>query len=271
MTTQNVTLTKTKPANGFVLARSTGTNGTPVVTIVTIDSANAKTGPMLQTWILSDGDQTPHATTLDGTDAGVCGNCKHRGARSLRASGHDASHATAEARTCYVRTYHAPNSVYRAHRRGVYPDYSAEFADDTVDLAQALPTKLLAKLAAKLVRAGSYGDPALVSAKVWERLKSVCKPQGSTGYTHMWTSETIDPQLKHHLMASADSTTEATQARAMGWRTFRVMQPNDTLDAKTEVLCPASAEGGRKATCATCLLCAGTSSKSTKSVAIYIH
>jgi hypothetical protein len=42
------------------------------------------------------------------------------------------------------------------------------------------------------------------------------------------------------------------------------------IDRKYEVLCPASKEAGYKATCETCLLCAGTSVKA-KSIAIPVH
>ena len=44
----------------------------------------------------------------------------------------------------------------------------------------------------------------------------------------------------------------------MGWRTFRVsLDPERDPLRKGEALCPASAEAGKKLTCAQCLACGG--------------
>ena len=58
-------------------------------------------------------------------------------------------------------------------------------------------------------------------------------------------------------MASADTIDEAAKANLLGMRVFRVSIGVDKQAG--EVTCPASAEGGRKSTCAKCTLCAGTS------------
>ena len=58
-------------------------------------------------------------------------------------------------------------------------------------------------------------------------------------------------------MASADTIDEAAHANLLGMRVFRVSIGVDKQPGET--ICPASAEGGRKATCAKCTLCAGTS------------
>lgn len=54
--------------------------GDPVVCLVTglqAPSSNAKTGPMLQTWILAQ-DEAPHVAQASGADEAVCGDCPMR-------------------------------------------------------------------------------------------------------------------------------------------------------------------------------------------------
>ena len=69
-------------------------------------------------------------------------------------------------------------------------------------------------------------------------------------------------------MASADNLDDAALANLMGLRVFRVTTANDKQ--KDEAPCPASAEAGRRAQCADCLLCAGTS-KTAKDIVIQDH
>jgi hypothetical protein len=69
-------------------------------------------------------------------------------------------------------------------------------------------------------------------------------------------------------MASADTAAEARQATAMGMRYFRVSIGVDRQPL--EVTCPASIEGGRKAQCSDCMLCAGTS-KAARNIVIADH
>ena len=69
---------------------------------------------------------------------------------------------------------------------------------------------------------------------------------------------------------SADSYEESKKFWSKGFRTFRVLQKNEELDTKYEVLCPASKEAGKRTTCEQCVLCSG-SNINAKSVAIYQH
>lgn len=132
------------------------------------------------------------------------------------------------------------------------------------------------------VRGGSYGDPAAVPFEVWEALFS--KAKNWTAYTHHW--RTCDQRLKKYAMASVDSPEERDEAQALGWRTFMVVpeetQPVVQLEKVSyypgfrttgvahrqvvpndhDILCPATdPHPKRNATCATCLLCRGTSAK----------
>ena len=72
-------------------------------------------------------------------------------------------------------------------------------------------------------------------------------------------------------MASVDSEVEATEARAGGWRTFRVRAATAPIMTGAEVVCPASEEAGKRTTCSACKACGGTSAKAKASIVIMAH
>lgn len=228
--------------NGLILYRGPSLlDGAPIVVVATglaKASANEKTGDMVQTWIMRD-DVEPHAAVKTGDDASVCGQCPHRPALGG---------------SCYVKTFQAPLSVFRAVGRGGYA-----VAEDLEAVADAG--------AGRMVRLGSYGDPAAVPVAVWEAFTSRAK--GWTGYTHQW--RTAPDAFKPLCMASADSEAEAVEARAAGWRTFRVRTADEAVTPKAEIVCPASAEAGYKTNCAACRACMGTASKAKASPVIIAH
>ena len=228
-----------KPS-GLILYRGpSALDGAPIIVIATgLDGKhrNRKTGAMVQTWIMRD-DVEPHTALKTGQDTSVCGDCVHR---------------PANGGSCYVRVFQAPLVVWRAAQRGVY----AQAADlDAIRAAGA----------DKVIRVGSYGDPAAVPANVWRAL--VSRAKAHTGYTHQWRKA---HDLADLCMASADSVAEAHEARAQGWRTFRVRAPSEALDAR-EFVCPASKEAGAKTDCASCRACGGTASKAKASPVIIAH
>jgi len=215
-------------------------DGSPIVVIATgLDKAsrNEKTGDMVQTWIMR-ADVEPHEAVKTGDDASICGECPHRPALGG---------------SCYVKTFHAPLSVFRAYRRGAYAKATLEEAREA--------------MAGRVVRLGSYGDPAAVPVAVWEAFTA--KAKGWTGYTHQW--RTAPDAFKPLCMASADSEAEGVEARAAGWRTFRVRTADEAVLPKVEFVCPASAEAGMKTDCATCRACMGTASKARVSPVIIAH
>ena len=226
--------------NGAILYRGPSMlDGAPIVVIatgLTGKSRNAKTGDMVQTWILRD-DVDPHDATKGGEDASICGDCVHRPALGG---------------SCYVKVFQAPKSVWKAFQRGVY----SEGLDYAVQAA-----------AGRMVRLGSYGDPAAVPLRVWEAFTSLA--EGWTGYTHQW--RTAPAGFKPLVMASADSEAEGIIARVSGWRTFRVRTASEPILAKQEFMCPASEEAGRKTDCASCKACMGTESKARVSPVIIAH
>lgn len=205
-------------------------NGAPIVAIATNlkrPSANQKTGPVVQVWILP-ADVRPHVAVKSGADAAVCGDCKHR--PSLEG-------------TCYVPTFRAPGAVHAAFLRGSY--------------ARPTPSEARALLAGRVVRLGAWGDPVAVPLVVWRALLRDVK--GWTGYTHQWRLPVARP-YQALLMASVDSRAEYDAARADGWRCFGIHAESEPRPALPGLrLCPASDEAPTKdvVTCATCRLCDG--------------
>ncbi len=219
-------------------------DGAPIVVVAIDSSRNVKTGRMVQTYILR-ADMNPLEASKSGADVSICGDCRHRGTPTS-----DPARKVAKDRICYVMLGQGPLAVWRGLERGIYPD-----AQDTVQ------RRTLG--AGKLVRVGTYGDPGAVPAAVWTDL--ITDAQGWTAYTHRtgWR-----PDLA---MQSADTLAEAQAQWKAGRRTFRVLTGLSDLVPEKEVLCPASKEAGRRTTCAACKLCAGTATRSPKSVAIVMH
>lgn len=232
-------MTATKPVKpatarlkaGILWEGESPIDGAPIVCILTVGSKNSKTGAMAQTWIIRS-DLHPVDALKNGGDFSICGDCPHRpkqlGDRAL----------SKLYRTCYVATM-APSAVYKAFKSGKYP---------TLDLKETAY-----KLAARSLRLGSYGDPAVVPLEVWRAIIGACS---TTGYTHQW--RTCDPSYSEFLMASCDSPADVITATANGWRVFYADQdPAPIIDGRKLALCPASKEAGRRTTCSECLACGG--------------
>lgn len=228
-------------SNGIVLWQGASLlDGSPIVVVATglkRSSSNVKTGGMVQTYILRQ-DISPVEAIKTGADSSICGDCPHRG------------NGTGKGRTCYVQVGQGPLGVWRAWKRGTYP-----------------VAECIASVGARrVVRLGTYGDPAAVPVEVWERLTRDCVAH--TGYTHQWRKV---PALRALLMASADSVADATEAHKAGWRTFRVAMPCDAPRLSGEAICPASAEAGKKLTCAQCTACHGAAKGRRGSIVIQAH
>jgi hypothetical protein len=118
-----------------------------------------------------------------------------------------------------------------------------------------------------MVRLGTYGDPAAVPAYIWESLLS--QAVGHTAYSHQsgLVGAAFDPAI---MMESADSLEQAKAAWGQGRRTFRIVKSVSDIVAGKEILCPASAEAGKRTSCADCGLCGGAKIKA-KSIAIPAH
>lgn len=195
-------------------------NGDNIVVIAISSSKNTKTGNMIQTYILVDNDKSPLQNVYSLKDYAICGNCIHR-----RGTGG----------SCYVNIGQGVTEVYKAYKAGKYKidlDKAQEEAKD------------------RLVRLGTYGDPAAVPRYVWDNLLKYAK--GHAGYTHQWQ----DHNIADLVMASVDSEKEQNSAIKKGYRTYRVRMENEPL-LKNEFICPASIEGNKKKTCVECKACDG--------------
>jgi hypothetical protein len=226
-------------ANGCVLWSGPSRLDGQLVAVVAVGllraSANRKTGDAIQTYIIPT-DMRPTDAVKVGRDASVCGGCQNRPALGG---------------ACYVNLGHGPNGVWKCFDRGGYPsvdwDVWATVAADRVG------------------RLGTWGDPAAAPLDVWDRFTAPL--DGWLGYTHQYRSPKLRDVLKY-CQVSADSLGDAKAAREAGLGSFRVIGRNSPQLQPWEILCPASEEAGKLATCESCLMCDGVSGHN---VAINAH
>lgn len=241
-------------------------DGEPII-VIAVPDYSKKVGTMLLTWIILR-DVDPRVAAYDGRDESICGSCPLRAKNQFDPLLGDLSPKSLTAvtkRACYVRPHLEPWVVWTKYHDDEYPDMTGGWSSTWQK--QVNPTRMP-------VRIGSYGDPAVVPTIVWENL--VTTADRFTGYTHLWDSNEVDPELKRYCMASVDSLEEREKAQDKGWRTFLVV-PNDfagmaiTRAAIDDILCPASNLGGSKTTCDKCRLCMGTEVGCEKSIWIPAH
>ena len=236
---------KTKPLGYIAYEGRSKIDGSPIVVIINkidSDSANDKTGALVQSFILRS-DIPPLEAIHTGADRSICGDCDHRPILAKQ-SGKP---------PCYVSVWQAPRAVFAAYKAGRYE--------------RATPAQLRAILKGRKLRIGTYGDGAAAPVELWEELTA--ETAGHTGYSHQWKRPDFDhARWAPLVMASADSLDDAALANLYGMRAFRVSVGIDPQPA--EAVCPASAEAGRRTTCEKCLLCAGTS-KAARDIVIADH
>ena len=223
--------------NGLILWEGLSPiDGAPIVCIITgltKRSGNNKTADMLQTWILRT-DLSPQHAYQTGDDYAICGNCPHRKWNNDFLTGE----LIAAQGSCYVRKYQAPRAVWECYQLGGYSVATGyTFASG------------------RAVRFGSYGDPAMVPASVWQGLAA--EATSHTGYSHQWRQPWAQA-LKGIVQASCDGMADYLEATAHGWKTFLVKAAGSP-DPAGMAHCAASAERGAKTDCARCGLCDGAS------------
>ena len=222
---------------GFILYEGDSLlTGKPIVVIATMGGNNPKTDndfkSMVQTWILCR-DVEPNIAVKTGEDEDVCGNCIQR--PSLGGA-------------CYVRTYQAPLSIWRAYKRGNY--------NNVINLESLRGAEL---------RLGSYGDPSAVPYEIWRNLIDKVQPRLMTGYTHQMSHRAFDKRMGEICMISADTPKVALKAQADGLRTFR-MTSDSTQLLPNEIVCVNETEG---TSCIDCGLCDGANDK--PNIAVLAH
>ncbi len=209
-----------------------------IATGFTRRTANAKTGDMIQVWVLVRSDDPVKAHKL-GLDKHNCGNCPLRGRPAT------ATKPAIQA-TCYVNKGQAPLNVWRTWKRGGYPQLESD------ELFRG-----------RKVRWGAYGDPIYIPLPLIARISALAS--GWTGYTHQWRNP-LYKAYADFIMASVEDATGQLDAVNRKWRTFRVKrdwQPSFS----DEVTCPNTTHGVQ---CADCGLCRGNS-RHAKSVVIDVH
>ena len=222
---------------GFILYEGDSLlTGEPIVVIATMGGNNPKTDndfkSMVQTWIMLR-DTLPHEAVKSGDDAGVCGNCIQR---------------PSVGGACYVKTFQAPLSIWRAYKRGNY--------NNVINLENLRGAEL---------RLGSYGDPSAVPFDIWRNLIDKVQPRLMTGYTHQMSHKAFDKRMAEVCMISADTPKVALKAHAQGFRTFRMTTDTEQL-LPNEIICPNDTDGVK---CIDCGLCDGAGDK--PNIAILAH
>lgn len=243
---------QSKPVSSIIYIGPSLIDCQPIVVIAILGSNNAKTGSMLQSYILKE-DVNPIEASKTGADVSICGDCIHRGKPST-----NPEKKVSEGRTCYVNLGQGPLQVFKAYKAGKYP--------------AASPQDITRLGANRMIRLGTYGDPAAVPSNIWDLLLK--EARGHTGYTHQHNAKQAPDYSR--MMYSADTVQDAQKAHSKGYRTFRVVSVRDWQDngskalLNNEILCPTSKENDKGVTCLECKLCTGSQSKA-KSIAIVAH
>lgn len=208
-------------------------DGFPIIAIATVKTNNAKTGNMVQLWIIRS-DMAPTVAKDQGADDSVCGMCPHR--HSLGGG-------------CYVVLFHAPNNVYKSWKAGNY----AHLAGNEH------------MLRGRRIRLGAYGDPAAVPFDIIDSVVNLM--DGVTGYTHQFHHPNFDSRILKHCMVSVDTEASAARMARRGLRYFRVKSA-DMPVLENEIECPADENIGM--TCLNCQFCNGAAHEG-RSVVINSH
>jgi hypothetical protein len=229
LTSKKATMWITPKYKGYIMYQGpSALTGDEIVVIATMKTTNGKTGDMVQVWIL-DANMNPVEAVKTGQDESVCGNCPHRKV------------------TCYVNVGQAPNAIFKAFKRGLYPVF------DLAKHAQAFLTRY--------TRLGAYGDPAAAPFDIMALLATL--GLGHTGYTHQAAHKGFDKRFIALCQVSADTPKQAAKWQAQGAKTFRVALEGDSL-ADNEIECLADSEGIQ---CIDCGLCNGVQ----QNIAITVH
>ena len=221
-------------------------DGAPIVVIATglkKKSANAKTGAMLQTFIIRS-DVPPHHALKTGDDRSVCGDCPKRPALFQPRSQGD--------KACYVDVAKSVRSVFACYTRGNYP--------------RATPEQAALMFAGRKLRMGTYGNPSAAPFDLWDKVNA--QTEAHTCYIHNWA--TCDQRWSRLAMASVETVEQGLAARKLGYRLFRARLPHEPLMDR-EISCPASKEAGHKTNCWSCVACGGQVAKARVDIGICVH
>lgn len=178
---------------------------------VAVATGNDKTAEVLTLWVLPDVDGVkPWDAVKAGADAGTCGKCQWR------------SVASGGLGECY--THAGASQVLSA---------------GSASLSKAADAPVQVPKRVRRARSAAFGDAAALPLEALQAWRTMRDELGLAplGYTHAWRTR---PDLKQDHMASVDTEEERLEAKALGWRTFRVRPQGAPLMAG-ERQCPAVA------------------------------
>jgi hypothetical protein len=219
-------------------------DGAPIVGILTLDSANEKTGNMLQLWILPV-ERSPLDAMQSNDNSAICGNCPLQG-------WFDTDAGKMIDRVCYVNVGQAPEGIWRKYWRDGYPNYVRRTHEHYLE--------------GREIRLGAYGDPAALPVPLLRYLTEAC--DSHTGYSHQLFSipRNRADKVAEFCMCSCENTAQHNEALRRGWRAFTVIRPDQPAPAKS-VECPFYSHGVK---CIDCGLCKGSGMQA-KSVYVIAH
>jgi hypothetical protein len=222
--------TKFKRAKGYILHRGI-VNGEQFVAIATMETSNRKTGNMIQIWFLLENVHPVDAVKLGLDSKTICRECPF-----------------AAGNGCYVNVGQAPASIWKAWKRGLYPDL--------------IPANYSIAFGGRKIRFGAYGNPTLLPLSVVKAIAKVSN--GWTGYFHDWKVNPLAASYAAYFMASTETADSHKLASGLGYRTFHVspVQPEGTLECLSET---------RGMECSQCKLCSGLSKARQPSIWINPH
>lgn len=221
---------RTKLENSYLLH-----SDSKIFVVATTGSKNAKTGDMIQLWIL-DATMHPSESRKSGHDAlNQCAGCP-----------------LASNNGCYVIDNPLITIAKKHARNGYKP------------LAIGTP-EFTRFFKGRAVRFGAYGNPSLIPLPMVEAIAGLARRW--TGYFHDWHVMTPEKAQAYgrYFMASCE-TKSWQKAQALGLRTFTTCStPEDVKGSGIECLADS-----KNLQCAECGLCDGTNRRAGKLPSVWI-
>ena len=244
--------TKKRPTSAMIWNGFSPFDNGPIMGIISNmdgSSINSKTGAMAQLSILRS-DMHPWEAIKTESDASICGNCPLRQVWNPVTKKFE--------RICYVNIAFGPASKWR--KESGPNGYDRMTPEEAGDICAANGVG---------IRAGDYGDPAMLPFEVLEALLS--RAPFHTAYSHQWQESFFDARVFQYAMASVDDTNTVERLRELHGpevRYYRLVNDYENV-ASNEAVCPSKSltTGERVRTCAECKLCAGAS-RPAKSIVI---
>jgi hypothetical protein len=212
-------------------------DGSRIAAVLTLRSENVKVGNAPQLWMVRTDVHPCEKGAQDGPCPSTCNG------RADRLG------------FCYVVRMQGPLAIFNRLARNGYPRVDPRTIPGVREIRR--------ETYGRAIRLGAWGDPAAIPVDVLRGLESVGSPM--IGYTHAWS--TCSPDMARWTMASVESIEQRAAAKALGYRTFRILRP-DEQPTRGELLC--SAERDQRVQCIRCRGCGGLFGHA-RDRAIHVH